>query len=81
MKKKILILGLVLAAVVVVVVASSKRGGGAKKGIPVTLGTVKTGPMAGKVSGPGKVNPEALVDISAHLPARSRTWRCVRATR
>jgi HlyD family secretion protein len=69
MKKKLLILALVVVALAAVAVASSKRGG-SKKGIPVTLGTVKTGPMIGKVSGPGKVNPEALVDISAHLPGK-----------
>lgn len=70
MKKKILILAGVLLAIVAVVAVSAKRSGSQKKGIPVTLGAVKSGPIVGKVSGPGKVNPEALVDISAHLPGK-----------
>jgi HlyD family secretion protein len=69
MKKKILILAGVLAVVAVLVVVNAKRSSG-QKGIPVTLGAVKTGAITGKVSGPGKVNPEALVDISAHLPGK-----------
>jgi HlyD family secretion protein len=68
MKKKILILGLIAVAVAAIVVISLKRGG--DKGIPVTLATVKTGSITGKVSGPGKVDPEASVNISAHLPGK-----------
>ena len=68
MKKKILILGLVLAAIAVAVVVSTKRGG--SKGIPVALGTVKSGSIVGEVSGPGHVDSEARVDISAHLPGK-----------
>lgn len=69
MKKKVLILALVLVAIAVVAIASVRRGG-SQKGIPVTLGTVRSGPIVGKVSGPGVVNPEAIVDISAHLPGK-----------
>jgi HlyD family secretion protein len=69
MKKKALILALVLGAIAVVAIASTRRGS-SKKGLPVTLGTVRSGPIVGKVSGPGVVNPEAIVDISAHLPGK-----------
>jgi HlyD family secretion protein len=70
MKKKILVLGLVLLATAAIVAASAKRSGSSKKGIPVTVGTVKQGPITGKVSGPGHIDPEAHVDISAHLPGK-----------
>jgi HlyD family secretion protein len=66
--KKFLVLGLLAVVIAVVVVASIKRGG--SKGIPVTLGSVKSGAIVGKVSGPGYVDPEAKVDISAHLPGK-----------
>jgi HlyD family secretion protein len=68
MKKKILILGLIAVAIAAVVVVSLKRGG--DKGTPVTLAVVKTGSITGKVSGPGKVDPEASVNISAHIPGK-----------
>src|SRR5438132_12649271 len=67
MKKKLLIAGVVLIAILGVVAISLKRNQG-QKGIPVTLASVKSGPIVGKVSGHGPVNPEAIVDISAHLP-------------
>ena len=66
MKKKILIVALIVVAVGAVVAVSLKRSGG-QKGIPVTLAAVKSGPITGKVSGHGEVNPEALVDISANM--------------
>lgn len=66
--KKLLVLGLLAVVIAIVVVASIKRGG--SKGIPVTLGTVKSGAIVGKVTGPGYVDPEAKVDISAHLPGK-----------
>jgi HlyD family secretion protein len=69
MKKKLLIGGVALAVIAALVAISVKRAGG-DKGIAVTLGTVKRGPIVGKVSGPGVINPEAIVDISAHLPGK-----------
>jgi HlyD family secretion protein len=69
-KKKLLILGGLAVAIAVVVVASAKRSGGDKKGIAVTLGTTKSGAIVGKVSGPGKIDPEARVEISAHIPGK-----------
>jgi HlyD family secretion protein len=69
MKKKLWIAGaaLVVVALVVAVIVQRTRG---DKGIPVTLGAVKAGSIVGKVSGPGEINPEAIVDISAHLPGK-----------
>lgn len=69
MKKKLLIAGSVVVVVAALVGLSVKRAGG-DKGTPVTLGAVKSGSIIGKVSGPGEVNPEAIVDISAHLPGK-----------
>lgn len=69
MKKKLLIGGVALVVVAAVVAISVKRAG-SDKGIAVTLGTVKRGPIVGKVSGPGEINPESIVDISAHLPGK-----------
>ena len=69
MKKKLGIGIGVLVVLVALVAISVKRAGG-DKGITVTLGNVKTGNVIGKVSGPGDVNPEAIVDISAHLPGK-----------
>jgi HlyD family secretion protein len=57
----------IIALVVVVVLVGVLRGGG-EKGLPVTLSTVKAGRVVGMVSGPGIVNPETIVDVSAHLP-------------
>jgi HlyD family secretion protein len=42
------------------------RGRG-QSGLSVTLANAKTGRIVGKVSGPGIINPEAIVDVSAHL--------------
>ncbi len=69
MKKKILIGALVLVAIVAVIAASSRRKSEGK-GVAVTLGPIKTGDVVSLVSGPGAVNPEAIVDISAHLPGK-----------
>lgn len=68
MKKKILIVGLLAVAVAAIVIASLKRGG--DKGLPVTIAAVKAGSITGRVSGPGKVDPEAIVNISAHIPGK-----------
>ena len=69
LKKKLWIGGgtLVVVALVVVVIVQRARG---DKGTAVTFGAVKTGSIVGKVSGPGEINPEAIVDISAHLPGK-----------
>jgi len=69
MKKKILIGALVLVAIVAVIAASTRRKSEGK-GTAVTLGAIKTGDVVSLVSGPGAVNPEAIVDISAHLPGK-----------
>jgi len=66
-RKKLVIGGIVVVALGAVVAGSLARGRG-DKGTPVTLAHVKVGTVVGKVSGPGVVNPEAIVDISAHLP-------------
>ena len=67
-KRKKLFIGLGIGLVVVIVVVASVLRGRGDKGTPVTLAAVKVGTVVGKVSGPGVVNPEAIVDISAHLP-------------
>jgi len=69
MKKKILIGAAAVVVVAALVGISVKRAGG-DKGIPVTLGSAKSGSIIGKVNGPGAINPEAIVDISAHLPGK-----------
>jgi HlyD family secretion protein len=69
LKKKLWIGGGALVVVALVVVVIVQRAGG-DKGTPVTFGSVKTGSIVGKVSGPGEINPEAIVDISAHLPGK-----------
>jgi HlyD family secretion protein len=69
LKKKLWIGGGALAVVALVVVVIAQRARG-DKGTPVTFGAVKTGSIVGKVSGPGEINPEAIVDISAHLPGK-----------
>jgi len=69
MKKKILIGSLVVVAIVAVVFASMRRQSEGK-GVAVTLAPVKTGDVVSIVSGPGAINPEAIVDISAHLPGK-----------
>ncbi len=66
-RKKLVIGGIVVLALGAVVAGSVVRGRG-DKGTPVTFAHVKVGTVVGKVSGPGVVNPEAIVDISAHLP-------------
>ncbi|MGH2569630.1 MAG: biotin/lipoyl-binding protein, partial [bacterium] len=68
-KKKLWIGGGALAVVALVAVVIVQRTRG-DKGTPVTFGAVKTGSIIGKVSGPGEINPEAIVDISAHLPGK-----------
>ncbi|HZM14874.1 MAG TPA: efflux RND transporter periplasmic adaptor subunit [Candidatus Krumholzibacteria bacterium] len=67
-KRKKLFIGLGILLVLLAVVAVSLLRGRGEKGTPVTLAAVKVGTVVGKVSGPGVVNPEAIVDISAHLP-------------
>ena len=69
MKKRILIGALVLVAIAAVVIGSTRRKSEGK-GVPVTLGAIKAGDVVSLVSGPGAVNPEAIVDISAHLPGK-----------
>lgn len=69
MKKKLLLGGIVLVVLAAVVGLSMRRSGGGK-GTPVTLAAVKTGALSGTVRGPGTVNPERFVDISAHLPGK-----------
>lgn len=69
MKKKLLLGGIVLVVLAAVVGLSMKRSSGSK-GTPVTLAAIKTGPLSGTVRGPGTVNPERFVDISAHLPGK-----------
>jgi HlyD family secretion protein len=69
MKKKLLIGAGVVVVVAALIGLSIKRAGG-DKGTAVTLGAVKKGGIVGKVSGPGEINPEAIVDISAHLPGK-----------
>ena len=66
MKKKLWIVWLVVVGLIAVVVGSVRRNAGSK-GTPVTLASVKSGKIVGLVKGPGDVNPEAIVDISAHL--------------
>jgi len=68
-KKKLLIGGIIVVVVAALIGISIKRAGG-DKGLGVALGTVKSGAIVGKVSGPGEINPEAIVDISAHLPGK-----------
>jgi HlyD family secretion protein len=67
MKKKIWIAAGVVVVLLIVVVASVKKSHG-QKGIPVTLANIKSGAIVGKVKGPGPINPESIVDISARLP-------------
>lgn len=69
MKKKIGI-GIAVVVVLAALIGISVKRAGGDKGIPVTFGSVKSGTVVGKVSGPGEVNPEAIVDISAHLPGK-----------
>ena len=66
-KRKKLFIGLGILLVLLVVVGVSMMRGRGDKGTPVTFAAVKVGTVVGKVSGPGVVNPEAIVDISAHL--------------
>ena len=67
-KRKKLVIGGIVVVVLGAVVAGSVARGRGDKSTPVTLAQVKVGTVVGKVSGPGVVNPEAIVDISAHLP-------------
>lgn len=69
MKKKIGI-GIGVVVVLAALIGISVKRAGGDKGTPVTFGSVKAGTVTGKVSGPGEVNPEAIVDISAHLPGK-----------
>ncbi len=67
MRKKLIIGGSIVVVLLGAVSVGVLRGRG-DKGIPVTLATVKNGKVVGKVSGPGVVNPETIVNVSAHLP-------------
>src|SRR5262245_3812786 len=67
-KRKKLFIGLGIVLVLLAVVAVNMMRKRGDKGTPVTLAAAKVGTVVGKGSGPGVVNPEAIVDISAHLP-------------
>lgn len=66
-RKKLIAIGLVVLVALVAVLGGLKKSRG-PKGIPVTVATLKSGKIVGKVNGPGVVNPQTRVDVSAHLP-------------